>query len=258
MAERSLKLTRPLVVFDLETTGLDVERDRIVEISCVKLMPAGDRQVRTRRLNPGLPIAASATEVHGISDADVKDEPTFAKVARSLYEFLSGADLAGFNIEHFDLPLLVAEFARVGLVFPSAPASVIDAWRIFLMKEPRDLSAAFRFYCGKDLDHAHAAEADAMAAADVLAAQIRRYGDLPETPPELHEACHPIHPDWLDPEGKIVWRDNDAVFAFGRYRDRPLRTLAAESPDYLRWVSGANFSPEVRRIAEAALRGEFP
>ncbi len=258
MAERTLKLTRPLVVFDLETTGLDVERDRIVEIACVKLTPQGDRQVRTRRLNPGIPIAPSATAVHGISDEDVRLEPTFGQVARSLYEFFDGADLAGFNIEHFDLPMLMAEFARVSMSFPAAPVSVIDAWKIFLTKEPRDLGAAYRFYCGKELHNAHAAEVDATAAAEVLAAQIRRYDDLPQTPLELHEVCHPVHPDWLDPEGKIVWRDNDAVMAFGRYRDRPLRVLAAESPDYLRWVSGANFSPEVRRIAEAALRGEFP
>jgi DNA polymerase-3 subunit epsilon len=258
MSDRKLVLTRPLVVFDLETTGLDPRRDRIVEISCVKLFPDGKRDVRTRRLNPEMPISPQATAVHGITDDDVKNEKTFAQVAKSLFEFLSDCDLSGFNVERFDLPLLVREFASVSIKFPPTPASVIDVWRIYMTKEPRDLSAAYRYYCHQDLANAHAAEADAVATADILSAQVARYDDLPDTVASLHEFCHPVHPDWLDPDGKVVWRDGEAVLAFGKHRDKSLRRMAGEEPEYLKWIAGSDFSDEVKRLAQAALRGEFP
>ena len=258
MNERLIKLTRPLVAIDLETTGLDAANDRIVEVSCIKMLPVGTREVRTRRLNPGIPISAEATAVHGIRDADVANEPTFPQVARSLLGFLAGCDLTGFNIEHFDLPMLVREFQRAGIAFPAEPVRVIDSWRIYLSREPRDLSAAYRFYCGKDLERAHSAEADAVAAADILEAQVARYADLPLTAAELHEVCHPHHPDWLDPDGRIVWRGGQAVLGFGKHRDRSLQALASEMPDYLRWMANANFSPQVVAIVTAALRGTFP
>jgi len=258
MTERAIHLERPLVALDLETTGLDAVNDRIVEVCCVKLLPGGGREVRTRRLNPQMPISAEATAVHGISDADVAAEPTFASVARSLADFLADCDLTGFNIEHFDLPILVREFKRAGVTFPAGPVRVLDSWRIFLSKEPRDLTAAYRFYCGKTLERAHSAEADALAAAEILAAQVARYAELPLSVDDLHEVCHPPRPDWLDPEGRIVWRSGKAVLGFGKHRDRPLQVLAAESPDYLRWMASSDFSPEVVAIVKAALRGEFP
>jgi len=255
---RSLRLSRPLVVFDLETTGLSVTSDRIVEISCVKLLPDGTREVRTRRLNPEQPISPEATAVHGIRDEDVAHEPTFAQVARSLLVFFEGADLSGFNVENFDLPLLAHEFARVGMSFPPKETRVVDAWRIFLTQEPRDLSAAYRFYCQRDLDNAHSAEADAVAAADVLIAQVARYDDLPTDIEALHDFCHPQHPDWLDPQGRIVWRDKGAVLNFGKHRDKTLESLAQTNPDYLRWMASSDFSADVVRIVKAALDGEFP
>jgi len=164
MTERKLKLTRPLVVFDLETTGRDVTRDRMIEISAVKLLPSGEREVKTRRVNPEMPIAPEATAVHGIRDEDVAQEPTFAKLARSLQAFFADCDVSGFNIERFDLPLLKREFARVGLEFPAGPMGVIDTWRIYVAKEPRNLTAALRYYCSRELMNAHSAEADAIAA----------------------------------------------------------------------------------------------
>ena len=156
----TLQLSRPLVVFDLETTGLDVKNDRIVEISCVKIGIDGSRNLRTRRINPTIPISPQATAVHGISDNDVDNEPTFRQVSKSLLAFLDGCDLSGFNIERFDLPLLVQEFERVGVRFPETPVNVIDSWRIFLAMEPRDLAAACRYYCQRDLTLAHTAEAE--------------------------------------------------------------------------------------------------
>lgn len=253
-----LRLARPLVAFDLETTGLSVTNDRIVEMSCVKLHPDGTREVRTRRVNPERPISAEATAVHGISNEDVVGEPTFAQVAKGLYAFFEGADLTGFNIEQFDLPLLAHEFARVGMTFPPQAVQVIDSWRIFLTKEPRDLSAAYRYYCGATLENAHSAEADAVAAAEILLAQVSRYEDLPADIDDLHAFCHPVHPDWLDPDGRIVWRQNRAVLNFGKHRDQPLDLLAKTHPDYLRWMATSDFSQDVVRIVSAALKGELP
>lgn len=257
MAEE-LKLARPLVAFDVETTGLDVNADRIVEISCVKLGVDGSRECRTHRLNPQIPIGADATAVHGISDADVAHEPTFTTLAPTLYEFFDGADLTGFNIEQFDLPLLKREFGRVNITFPAGPVNIIDSWRIFLRHEPRDLRAALRFYCGRDLQNAHSAEADAQAAADILLAQVRRYTDLPRHIDALHAYCHPSNPDWLDPDGKILWRGGHAVLSFGKHKNRPLQTLAEQERDYLQWIAAANFSSHVVDICKAALAGRFP
>ncbi len=258
MGERIFRLERPLVSLDLETTGLDLSNDRIVEISCVKLHPDGRREAKTRRVNPGMPISSSAVAVHGISDADVANEPRFEQLAKSLLAFINGCDLTGFNVEHFDLPLLQREFQRAGITYPAEPVRVIDSWRIFLSKEPRDLGAAYRFYCGKTLERAHSAEADALAAADILMAQLQRYDDLPLSVGELHDYCHPTHPDWIDPDGRIVWLGDEAVLGFGKHKHRPLRVMADQEPDYLRWMAQANFSSVVGDIVRAALRGEFP
>jgi DNA polymerase-3 subunit epsilon len=246
------------VVFDLETTGLDVNSDRIVEISCVKMAIDGSRDVRTRRLNPTIPISPAATRIHGISDDDVANEPTFAQLARGLFEFLDGCDLSGFNVEQFDLPLLVREFKRAGMAFPRAPVFVIDSWKIFLRKEPRDLAAAYRFYCGRELVNAHSAEADTVAAAEVLLAQVARYDDAPNDIEGLHAFSHPVHPDWIDPDGKIVWQGDEAALGFGKHRGRSLRSMAQAEPDYLRWMATAQFSDGVVEIVRAALLGEFP
>ncbi len=253
-----LQLQRPLLAFDLETTGLDVENDRIVEICCIKLFLDNTRDLQTFRINPGKPIAPAATEVHGISDADVANEPTFAALAPQLFSLFSECDFTGYNIERFDLPLLTREFARVGMVLQSSTAQVVDAFTIFQRKEPRDLATAYRFYCGKVLDRAHSAEADASAALDILLAQVQRYDDLARDAAGLHKFCHAKKPDWLDPAGKIVWRNDHAVLSFGKHKNRPLEQLASEDPDYLKWIATADFSQEVISIARAALEGEFP
>ncbi len=251
-----LRLTRPIVSFDLETTGLDIASDRIVEICCVKLHTDGRREVRTQRLNPGRPIAPQATAVHGITDADVATAPRFEQAAADLHAFFIGCDLTGFNIEHFDLPLLTNEFGRAGRTFPAADTKVIDSFRIFTMREPRDLSAALRFYCNRELTAAHAAEADALAAADVLLAQVNRYNDLPAEVDGLHAVCRP--PDWLDGQGKIVWVDDEATISFGKNKGKSLRMLVENDPSYLQWICRGNFAPDTIEIVRAALQGIFP
>lgn len=253
-----LTLQRPLVAFDLETTGLDVANDRIVEIACIKLLPDGTRQSKTHRVNPTCPIAPQATQVHGIRDEDVASCPTFADLAGELLDFVRGCDLTGFNIEQFDLPMLQREFGRVDIQFPTDPVHIIDSWRIFLRNEPRDLTAAYRFYCGGSLQNAHSAEADAAAAADILLAQVSRYEALPGDVAALHDYCHPSRPDWVDPDGKIVWRENLPVLSFGKHKHRSLQQLAEAEPDYLRWIAGANFSTAVVTLCKDALNGTFP
>ncbi|OGQ89179.1 MAG: hypothetical protein A2289_04160 [Deltaproteobacteria bacterium RIFOXYA12_FULL_58_15] len=255
---RKLELERPLVVFDLETTGLDVRRDRVVEMSCLKIGVDGSQDLRTRRLNPTVPISPEATAVHGISNADVENEPTFQQVARSLFTYLDGCDLSGFNVEGFDLPLLIQEFDRAGIKYPANPVNVIDSWRIFLAKEPRDLTAAYRMYCNKDLANAHSAEADTVAAAEVLLAQLERYADLPTAIADLHAFCHPVRPNAIDPAGKLVWHRGEACLGFGKHRDRSLRWLVQEEPQYLTWIAESDFTDEVKGMIRGAFRGEFP
>jgi DNA polymerase-3 subunit epsilon len=256
-----LQLSRPLVCFDLETTGLDPQTDRIVEIACVKTWPDGRQEEFYRRCNPGQPIGAGASAVHGIHDADVADQPTFCMLADDLMAFFRGADLTGFNIERFDLPLLKREFERLDRAFPDPsvlpPPEIIDSMRIFMRQEPRDLAAAYRFYCKQTLQDAHSALADARAAGAILAAQVERYADLPDEVPALGAYCHPPNPNAIDPDGKLIWVDDRAALSFGRYRQRTLQELSQADPDYLRWMASANFSVQVKEAVQGALLGNF-
>lgn len=249
-------LERPLAFLDLETTGRNPATDRIVEIAVLRVEPDGSSTFRVRRLNPQVSIPASATAVHGISDADVADEPVFSQVAKSLGDFLDGCDLAGFNLRRFDLPLLQEEFARAGAPLVVQGRAVIDMQSIFHTKEPRDLTAAYSFYCGKEHEGAHGAAADTLASAEILVAQLERYDDLPADAAGLHEFCR--DPTWVDEDGKFRWSEGDAVFGFGQYRDVPLRQVSEEAPDYLEWMLDADFSEEVRSIVQGALDGSFP
>lgn len=190
---QNIKLDRPLAVLDLETTGTDPKLDRIIEVSVLKLLPGGGNDHRTRRVNPGVPIPPEATAVHGITDDDVADSPSFRAIAPSLARFLDGCDLAGFNILNFDLRLLVAEFNRAGLVFQVAGRKVIDTCRIFHQRERRDLTAAYKFYCGLEHKGAHGAAADVLATAAILDAQVAWYEDLPSTVDGLHGVCNDPH-----------------------------------------------------------------
>jgi DNA polymerase III subunit epsilon len=249
---KNIRLDRPLAVIDLETTGTDPKIDRIIEISVLRLLPGGDHDHRTRRVHPGVPIPPEATAVHGITDDDVADSPTFRAVAPALSRFLDGCDLAGFNILNYDLRLLVAEYARVGFVFPVSGRRVIDACRIFHQRERRDLTAALRFYCDRGHEGAHGAEADVLATVEVLDAQVARYADLPGTVDGLHGACN--DPNALDLSG-MFGRDEDGVIVFikGKYKGRSLSDIAQSKPDYLEWMQREDFYDDTKAIASVAL-----
>lgn len=253
-----IELDRPLVVFDLETTGTDTATDRIVEISVLRLDPGGQREQRTRRINPGRPIPAEATAVHGIRDEDVRDAPTFASVARGLLEFIGEADLSGFNVARFDVPLLERELRDCGLDLRLAERRIVDAMTIFHRKEPRDLSAAARFYLDRDHAGAHAAEADVTLTLDILEAQLERYEDLPRSVGELDGWCRPVVANAVDREGKFVWKDGEATFAFGKHQGQSLRRVAGEHRGYLEWISKSDFPDDVKQLAAQALDGRYP
>jgi DNA polymerase-3 subunit epsilon len=254
---RHLQLDRPLVVFDLETTGTDPLTDRIVEIAALRIEPDGRREERSRRVNPGRPIPPAATAVHGIRDEDVRDAPPFARIARGLLDWIGAADLAGFNIGRFDVVLLERELADCGLDLRLAERRVVDAMTIFHRMERRDLSAAVRFYLGREHTDAHSGAADVAAAAEVLDAQLERYPDLPRTGDGLDAWARPVA-DAVDRSGKFVRRPEGVVFAFGKHQGRTLREVAAEAPDYLKWILGSDFPPDAKELVRQALAESGP
>ena len=249
---KNIRLERPLVVLDLETTGIKVQIDRIVEISTLKLLPDGNNKIHTRRLNPGIPIPAQATAIHGITDADVANEHSFEEIAPRLATYLEGCDLCGYNIWNFDLRMLVNEFKRAEVPFSVEGRHIIDPCRIFYRREPRDLTAALKFYCRMEHDGAHGAAADVLAALLVLDSQVERYEDLPRTIPELHDAME--YPDIVDPDGKFVRREDGViVFAFKPHTDRPVDEVARTDPGFLEWIIKKDFSDEAKTVAREAL-----
>lgn len=253
---QALGAKKPLAVFDLETTGTYVRSARVVEIAILRIEVNGTATYKVCRLNPEMPIAADATAVHGISDADVVAEPTFHQVASSLAEYLEDCDLVGFNLRRFDVPILHEEFARAGVKFELAGRSVIDTCTIFKTNERRNLAAAYAFYSEKDLEGAHGAGADTLATMEILLKQMERYGALPRTAPGLHEYCG--DPSWVDEDGKFKWRDGKVVFNFGKHAGSPLREVAEAAPGYLDWMLEQDFPDETLAIVRGAKQGRFP
>ncbi|MCH5331233.1 MAG: 3'-5' exonuclease [Alistipes sp.] len=242
-----LNLKRPIVFFDLETTGVDTSRDRIVEISMVKVMPDGTEIVKTRRLNPGMHIPREATAVHGITDEDVKNEPSFAQIAKSLEEFLEGCDFGGFNSNRFDLPVLVEEFMRAGIDVDFKQRKFVDVQNIFHKMEQRTLVAAYKFYCDKDLTNAHSAEADTMATYEVLKAQLDRYSQLDNDVDYLAEFSS--RGETVDYAGRVVYDDRgNEVFAFGKYRGRKVADVFADDPSYYTWMMNGDFPLYTKKV----------
>jgi DNA polymerase-3 subunit epsilon len=252
----SLQLTRSIVCFDLETTGVDPATDRIVEISVLRVEPDGTRTVRTRRVNPARPIPAGATAVHGIRDEDVAEEPEFRQIARGLLELIGDADLAGFNVARFDIPLLDREFRDCGLDLGLARRHVVDAMTIFHRMEPRDLAAATRFYLDRELADAHSAEADVAASFAVLEAQLERYAELPRGVAELDTWLRRVPDNAADRSGKFVRENDRVVFNFGKHKGKPLAGIAAEAPDYLKWILGTDFPDDAKQLVRDALDGQ--
>lgn len=243
-----LNLKRPMVFFDLETTGTNITSDRIVEISMVKVMPNGEEIVKTRRINPEMPIPAEATAVHHITDEDVRNEPTFKQLAKSLREFIQGCDFCGFNSNRFDLPLLAEEFLRAGVdVDLFKKAKYIDVQNIFHKKEERTLVAAYRFYCGKELEAAHSAAADTMATYEVLCSQLDRYDDLENSVESLSEFSS--RGKTADFAGRIGYNDKgEEVFNFGKYRDQSVEAVFRKEPSYYDWIMNGDFPAYTKKI----------
>ncbi len=254
-----LELSRPLAFIDLESTGTSPERDRIVEIAVLKLHPDGREEFLCKRVNPGMPIPPDAIAVHGITDADVADEPPFSQYAQSIAAVLADCDYAGFGITRFDLPLLRAEFWRAKQIdFRWREHGVIDAMTIYHQKHPRDLAAAVREYCGREFQHAHSAEEDVRASMDVLLGQMERHQDLPGNVDDLNRVLNADANERIDHDGKFAWVDGEATITFGKNKGRSLRDLARRDPDYLAWILNQDFADDVKEIARAALRKEFP
>jgi DNA polymerase-3 subunit epsilon len=248
-------LDRPLSFVDMETTGLRVGTDRIVELAILQLSPDGTTTERVRRFNPGMKIPPEATAVHGIGDDDVRDESPFASRARSLLAFLEPSDLVGFNLRRFDLPMLLAEFRRAGLAFDVRGRRLIDVQMIFHREEPRDLGAAVRFYLDRGLDGAHSALGDIRATADVLAAQLKRYPHLPRDLTGLDRYCDEVRPFETEVDRWfIALEDGRRVFKRGKHRGRPVLEVAELEPDYLMWMLSAEDMDEgVRDVVRSAL-----
>ncbi len=254
----NFNLNNPIVFFDLETTGVNIQVDRIVEICVAKIVPGGEIEVKTRRINPEMHIPAESSNIHGIYDKDVADEPTFNKVASSLYLYLEGCDLAGYNIKRFDIPLLVEEFKRADLDFDLEGRKLVDMQTIYHKKEPRTLSAAYSFFCGKDLTDAHSAEADVIASIEVLQGQMEKYPDIPRTMEELDEYCNQKEPNWIDSTGKFRWIAGIPSIGFSKHSGRTLKEIAANEPGFLKWMLKASFPKDAAKIAQDALQGKFP
>ena len=259
MAAR-LHLVRPLVVFDLESTGLDTNSDRIITVGALKLLPDGSTELYEATVHPGMPIPPEATAVHHITDEQVDGLPPFACIAPGLAAFLHDCDLSGFGIVHFDIPLLQAEFTRAGITFSMDDRHVIDAYQIFRQRERRNLEEAVRFYCGESIVDAHDATADTISSFAVLHGQLERYSDLPTDLGALNEIAGPrrADPSWFDQKGKLAWDGDVLCINFGKHARRPLAEVVERDRSYLDWMLGADFTDDVKNAIRAALTGHVP
>lgn len=242
-----LQLTKPLAFIDLETTGVSVGSDRIVEISILKLFPNYNKELKTLRVNPTIPIPESSSAIHGIKDEDVKNEPTFKQLAPQLLIFIEGCDLAGYNSNKFDIPLLVEEFLRAEVDFDISNRKMIDVQNIFHQMEQRTLSAAYKFYCDKDLVNAHSAEADTIATYEILEAQIERYNDLKNDMQFLHDFS--MRTKNVDLAGRIIYnKDGVEIFSFGKHKDKPVCEVFKAEPSYYSWMMNGDFPLHTKKI----------
>ena len=234
-----LQLTRPIAVIDLETTGINIGSDRIIEIAIIKISPDGTRQVKRKLLNPQMPIPKASSDVHGITDAMVKDAPTFKQAANEIKQFIDNCDLAGYNSNRFDVPMLVEEFLRIGMEISIDGKRLVDVQRIFHMMEQRTLSAAYKFYCQKTLEGAHSAEVDATATWEVLEAQIERYPQLGNTIESIVKATG--EEDLVDFARRFIRENGVEVFNFGKHKGKPVAQVLKEEPQYYDWMMKGDF-----------------
>ena len=245
-----LNLKNPIVFFDIESTGLNVATDRIVEISIVKINPDGSEEIKTRRINPTIPISPEAQNVHGISDEDVKNEPTFKQIAKDLLRIFEGCDIAGFNSNKFDVPLLMEEFLRAGLNFDISRRRFIDVQTIFHKMEQRTLVAAYKFYCGKDLDNAHSALADTRATYEVLKAQLDRYPETAEFGNDVDKLANFSSQNRnIDLAGRIIKDENGIpIFNFGKYKGHKVEEVLNSDAGYYGWMLQGDFTQNTKDV----------
>ncbi len=245
-----LKLTRPICFFDLETTGTDISKDRIVEISILKVYPNGNKESRTWLVNPERPIPAECTAVHGITDEKVANEPPFRELAGQVYQMIKDSDLGGFNSDRFDIPLLAEELLRAGVDFDMKNRVSVDVQTIFHKKEERTLSAAYKFYCGQSLENAHSAEADTNATYEILLAQLERYPDLQNDVKALAE--YTTRKKAVDFAGFIALdADGEEVFTFGKHKGAKVQKILDEEPGYFGWIQNADFPLYTKKVLTA-------
>lgn len=250
-----LKLRRSLAFLDLETTGINIVSDRIVEISVLKVSPNGTEEWLTSRINPEMPIPAKSTSIHGITDKDVANSPAFRDIAKKLAAFLEGCDLAGYNANKFDIPVLAEEFLRVNIDFDFRRRRYVDVQVIFHKKEQRTLSAAYIFYCKKELMGAHGAKADTQATYEILKAQLDRYTDLENDVEKLSDFSS--YNNTADFVGRIIFDDEGReMFNFGKYKGKLVEQVLKDDPSYYSWIMNGDFSLYTKKIlTEIKLRG---
>lgn len=245
-----LKLNKPICFFDLETTGTDICKDRIVEISILKVFPNGNKESKTFLVNPEMPIPAETTAVHGITNEKVANEPTFKELSNQVYAMIKDSDLAGFNSDRFDIPLLAEEMLRAGLDFDMKNRVSVDIQTIFHKKEERTLSAAYKFYCGQTLENAHSAEADTNATYEILKAQLERYDDLPQDMKPLSE--YTTRKKSVDFAGFIgLDKENEEIFTFGKHKGAKVEKILETEPGYFGWIQNADFPLYTKKVLTA-------
>lgn len=234
-----LQLTKPLAFIDLETTGVNLGTDRIIEIAIVKVLADGTRTTKRKLINPGMPIPKASSDVHGITDEMVKDAPSFSQVAQELKQMLDGCDLGGYNSNRFDIPLLVEEFLRAQVEFDMKGRRLIDVQQIFYKMEPRTLSAAYQFYCQKTLENAHSAEADVVATVEILEAQVKRYPELGSSVDSILKVTgeEPI----IDFARRFIWENGVEVFNFGKFKGKSVAEVLRAEPQYYDWMMKGDF-----------------
>lgn len=249
------QLTRPLCSIDLETTGINHVNDRIVQVGIVKLNLDGTQKEWQSLVNPLVPIPKEASDVHHITDEMVANAPTFQQLGPGLFKAFEDVDFCGYNLKAFDLPFLASEFKRINLDFDISKYSVVDAFRLFVLKTPRNLTAAVKHYLGEELPDAHDALADARASLRIAMAQLQMYEDVPKSPALIHAMLFNPKGNNIDSDGKFYFENGEAVMNFGKYRNTQLRLIPK---DYLNWVLRNNFSEEIKAICRDAIEGKYP
>lgn len=252
----ALLITKPIAFIDLETTGISIGADRIVEIAIVKILPNGNKIIKRKIINPEMPIPKASSDVHGITDEMVKDAPTFSQVAQELKQMLDDCDLAGYNSNRFDIPMLVEEFMRAGVDFDMKGRRLVDVQNIFHKMEPRTLSAAYKYYCNKTLENAHSAEADATATYEILLQQMERYPELGNSIETINKALG--DEVIVDFARRFIMQNGIEVFNFGKYKGRSIVEVLNAEPQYYDWMMKGDFAQHTKqKLTEIYMRSKL-